>query len=78
MRAAVRDQEDHRLPLHHRRRIQGTRKTMTTPPTLPQLETIVEAMPDLHRAMMLLAAWCALRFGELIELRRDDIDLEAE
>jgi integrase len=25
-----------------------------------------------------LASWCALRFGEMIELRRGDIDLEAE
>ena len=27
--------------------------------------------------MVQLAAWCALRFGELIELRRSDIDLKA-
>jgi integrase len=27
--------------------------------------------------MMLLAAWCALRFGELAELRRGDIDTKA-
>ena len=25
--------------------------------------------------MVLLAAWCAMRFGELTELRRKDIDL---
>jgi integrase len=27
--------------------------------------------------MTLLAAWCGLRFGELVELRRKDIDLKA-
>ena len=27
--------------------------------------------------MALLAAWCALRFGELAELRRGDLDLRA-
>jgi hypothetical protein len=25
-----------------------------------------------------LASWCALRFGEMIELRRGDVDLDAE
>src|SRR5690348_6325693 len=43
--------------------------------TLPELEAIVTALPDRYRLMVLLAAWCALRFGELAELRRDDIDL---
>ena len=28
--------------------------------------------------MVLLASWCALRFGELTELRRGDVDLEDE
>lgn len=43
--------------------------------TLPELEAIVTALPERYRLMVLLAAWCALRFGELAELRRDDIDL---
>ena len=33
-------------------------------------------MPDELRLMVLLAAWCALWFGELAELRRGDIDLD--
>jgi integrase len=41
---------------------------------LPELEAIANAMPDRYRAMVVLAAWCALRFGELAELRRDDVD----
>ena len=28
------------------------------------------------RLMVLLAAWCGLRFGELTELRRSDVDLK--
>ena len=32
-------------------------------------------MPPRYRLMLLLAAWCAMRFGELTELRRKDIDL---
>lgn len=31
-------------------------------------------MPDKYRLAVLLAGWCALRYGELIELRRKDID----
>jgi integrase len=35
-------------------------------------------MPDRLRLMVLLASWCALRFGETIELRRRDVDLAGE
>ena len=44
--------------------------------TLAELEVIVTAMPPRYRLMVLLAAWCQLRFGELTELRRADIDLK--
>jgi integrase len=37
----------------------------------------VEAMPERYRLMVLLAAWCGLRFGELTELRRHDMDVKA-
>lgn len=43
------------------------------PATLEEIATITEEMPERYRAMVLLAAWCALRFGELTELRRKDI-----
>ena len=45
------------------------------PATLEDLATIVAAMPERQRLLVLLASWCALRFGELTELRRKDIDL---
>jgi integrase len=44
--------------------------------TLGELEVIVATMPARYRAMVLLAAWCGLRFGELAELRRTDVDLD--
>jgi integrase len=47
------------------------------PATLPELEAITAAMPERYRLMVLLAAWCGLRFGELTELRRGDVDLSA-
>ena len=47
------------------------------PATLAELETVTSEMPERLRPMVLLAAWCALRFGELAELRRQDLDLDA-
>jgi integrase len=56
----------------------GTTKRVITiePATVDQLSKLVDAMPARFQAMVLLASWCALRFGELTELRRGDIDLE--
>jgi integrase len=45
------------------------------PASLAELEALVDAMPDRYRVMVLLASWCGLRFGELAELRRHDVDL---
>lgn len=52
------------------------RAKVIRPASLEELEAIVHATPERYRAMILLAAWCALRFGELAELRRRDLDLE--
>lgn len=46
------------------------------PATVAEVSAIAEAMPERYRMMVHLAAWCALRFGELTELRRKDIDLK--
>jgi integrase len=46
------------------------------PATVDELVKLVDAMPERYQAMVLLASWCALRFGELTELRRKDIDLD--
>ncbi|ODR06940.1 integrase [Mycolicibacillus koreensis] len=51
------------------------RKSKTRPATFAELNTIVAEMPDRLAPMVVLAAWCALRFGELIELRRRDVDI---
>jgi len=47
------------------------------PATPEQIAVIVENMPDKYRALILLAAWCGLRWGEVSELRRSDLDLKA-
>ena len=56
----------------------GSSKTkhQTTVATLPELEVMVAAMSERYRPMVLLAAWCGLRFGELAELRRGDVDVQ--
>jgi integrase len=47
------------------------------PASVAELTKLVDAMePARYKSMILLAAWCALRFGELTELRRGDIDLD--
>jgi len=59
--------------------IRGAGQTKRTrriePATLDELAALVAAMPERLRLMPLLASWCGLRFGELIELRRRDIDV---
>lgn len=47
------------------------------PATVAELHGIADAMPERLRLLILLCGWCALRFGEVIELRRSDVDLRA-
>ena len=60
-------------------RIRGAGQTKRArtirPASLGELQAIVEAIPARYRAMVLLASWCALRFGELAELRRADVEI---
>lgn len=48
------------------------------PATLTELTVIMDEMPDRYAAMVLLAAWCAPRFGELTELRRQDLRINLD
>jgi len=45
------------------------------PASLAELEVLAAGIEERWRPMILLGAWCALRFGEVTELRRDDIAL---
>lgn len=64
-------------PAHIRGAGSTKRAHHVQPATLAELETIVAELPDRYQLIALLAAWCAMRFGELTELRRGDIDLRA-
>jgi integrase len=63
-------------PCHIRGAGASRRVHTIKPATLTELEKIIAEMPDRFGLMVLLACWCALRFGELTELRRSDIDLK--
>lgn len=55
---------------------QSKRVKTIRPAELDELETIVQAVPPRYRLLVLLGAWTALRFGELTELRRGDVDVK--
>ena len=48
------------------------------PASIEELATVTAAMPERLQLMVILASWCAMRFGETVELRRGDIDLGDE
>lgn len=75
MSTAVLDEKIAANPVHIRGAGNAKRATKTEPATLEQLASLVGAMPERYKVMTLLAAWCGLRFGELTELRRKDVDL---
>ena len=76
MNTAVADEMIPANPCRVRGAGQSKRVKKIRPATLPELETLVMALPARYRLMALFAAWCALRFGELAELRRSDIDVK--
>lgn len=75
LQTALHDGEISANPCHIRGAGNAKRASRTKPATLDELATVVEHMPERYRLMVLLAAWCGLRFGEVTELRRKDVDL---
>lgn len=75
LRAAVDEDEIPTNPCRIRGAGQSKRAKQIEPATLAQLATLVDAMPARYGAMVLLSSWCGLRFGEVTELRRKDVDL---
>lgn len=53
------------------------RESVTRVATVEELSVIADHMPDHRRLMVQLAGWCGLRYGEVAELRRRDIDTRA-
>jgi integrase len=71
---AVRDGKIAAQPCNIRGAGSVKRAKIIRPATLDELAKIIDATPERFQAMVLLASWCALRFGELTELRRKDVD----
>lgn len=63
-------------PAHIRGAGTVRRVSKTEPATLAEIEIIANEMPEKYSMMIVMAAWCALRFGELTELRRSDLKLD--
>ncbi|MGI8716936.1 MAG: tyrosine-type recombinase/integrase [Lapillicoccus sp.] len=72
---AVDDEKIPANPCHIRGAGSSKSVVKIKPATLEELAALVAAMPARHKALALLAAWCGLRFGEVTELRRKDVDL---
>lgn len=77
MNTAVAEDEIAASPCRVRGGQSVRRRVKIKPASLGELEVITAAMPERYRAAVMLTAWCALRFGELAELRRGDLDLKA-
>lgn len=73
---AVTDEQISANPCHIRGASSAKRVKQIKPATLAELEIVTRSMPEKYRPMVLLSSWCALRFGELVELRRKDLDLK--
>jgi integrase len=46
--------------------------------SVAEVAALADAMPENLRALVLISAWCGLRWGEVIELRRKDISAGCE
>ena len=75
MRSAIDEDEVGVSPCRVRGAGTAKRVKKIQPASLAELEAVTAAMPERLRPMVLIAAWCGLRFGELTELRRKDVDL---
>ena len=65
-------------PCQIERAMNVQRKHEPTILTVPELATLADTVPERFKALVLLKAWCGLRWGEVIELRRKDIENDAE
>ena len=70
---------DRRQPLsHHGEPGRPSGKVIIRPLSVVELAKLTGAMPERYQAMVLLASWCALRFGELTALRRRDVEVDMD
>lgn len=75
MNSAVDEDLIEASPVHIRGAGYQPKRRRLEPASIEELDVIVENMPERWKLMVLLASWCALRYGEIAELRRKDIKL---
>jgi len=75
MNSAVDDDLIPASPVHIRGAGAAATKRPVEPATPAEIDVMAANMPPRLRAAVYVAAWCALRYGELAELRRKDIDV---
>lgn len=75
MNTAIDDELITSSPIHIRGAGAAIKKRRLEPATPAEIETMTLHMPERLAAAVPIAAWCALRYGELAELRRRDIDV---
>jgi integrase len=73
MATAVKDGVLAANPCQIERAMNGTSANTRVMPTVEEVGVLADNMPEKYRVMVLLAAWCGLRAGEVTELRRKDI-----
>lgn len=73
MATAVKDGLLAANPCQIERAMNGSTGGARVMPTAKEVAALADAMPENYRAMVLLAAWCGLRVGEVTELRRKDV-----
>jgi integrase len=76
MHSAVEDGHLTANPCHIRGAGSVERRHQTRILEEDELDVLTEAMPPRYRALVQLAYWTGLRFGELTELRRKDLDMK--
>lgn len=76
MNTAVDDELIAASPVHIRGAGAQAIKRKVEPATPAEIEMMADAMPPRLRASVIISAWCALRYGELAELRRKDVDVK--
>ena len=62
-------------PVHIRGAGYRPKRRQLEPATIEELDMIMANMPEKWKLVILLASWCALRYGEIAELRRKDIKI---
>lgn len=73
LNTAVDDELIEKNPAEIRGAARQVRRKNLRPASATELTIMVDAMPERLRLLLLLATWCALRSGELRELRRSDV-----